>query len=115
MKKVTSLLVLYGSFLFCTWPVTAIESQGIAKHIPLPQDARVFARYDENLPAVVNYFTGESEQAIIDFYQQHYGEPSSQERKRGRLTLVFSHQSTDIRLVISEQDKLRQVDILKTK
>ncbi|WDE01217.1 hypothetical protein [Thalassomonas actiniarum] len=115
MKKITSLLVLCNTILCLTWPVAAIEPPNLSENIPLPQDARVFARFDDNLPAVVNYFTRESEQAIVSFYQQHYGEPSSRERKRGRLTMVFSHESAKLRLVISEQDKQRQVDILKMK
>ena len=36
----------------------------------------------------------------------------SQERKRGRLTLNFSAQQQTIRVVISQQNRLRQVDVI---
>jgi hypothetical protein len=75
-------------------------------------DALVFADFSDELPAVINYFTAHSEQEILDFYQGLYGEPNSSEIKRGRLTLHFSFQQHAYRVVISQQNKKRQVDVL---
>ena len=38
------------------------------KYIPLMADAVIFANYDEELPAIVNYYTQASEEEIILFY-----------------------------------------------
>jgi len=84
----------------------------VNSYIPLLDDAIVFANFDETLPAVVNYYTAFSEQEIIDFYQQSYGESISQERKRGRLTLIYQADDLAKRLVISEQNNKRQVDVI---
>ncbi len=82
--------------------------------IEVVNDARVFAKFDSEIPAVVNYYTKKSEQSIIDFYRDKYGAPSSSERLKGRLTQKFSHNDKYIRVVISEQDNHRQVDVIVT-
>jgi len=64
------------------------------------------------MPAVVNYFTKKSEDDIIAFYQKEYGEPLKKNRKRGRLTLNFSQAENNIRVVISQQNRVRQVDVI---
>jgi len=94
---------------FCTsilaQPTTQIN-------IPTLDDAAIFAEFTDKLPAVVNYFTKSNEQTIIEFYQNSYGEPLSKERKRGRLSLTFSNDNNNIRVVISKQNKMQQVDVL---
>jgi len=75
-------------------------------------DARVFAEFKDKMPAVVNYFTKNTEQEVIAFYQNTYGKAEQQERKRGRLTLNFNHKQNMIRVVISQQNKMRQVDVI---
>ena len=75
-------------------------------------NAQVFANITDELPAVLNYFTSATEEQIIKFYQQHYGDYISQERKRGRLTLSYQHAKKAIRIVISQQNKKRQVDVI---
>ncbi|WP_448567420.1 hypothetical protein [Thalassotalea ganghwensis] len=72
-------------------------------------DAKVFAEYVDEKPYVVNYYTLAEEQAIIDFYQEKYGQVISQERKRGRLLVKFSEQ---IRIIISNQNNRQQVDLM---
>jgi len=114
MKLLTAVFLLF-SLLVSNTAFSAVQAPGATESIPLPKDAKVFARFDDSLPVVVNYFTRESEQAILALYRQSYGEPSGSERKRGRLTVTFLRENTDIRIVISEQDKQRQVDILKMK
>tara|TARA_R110001583_G_scaffold21308_6_gene80912 strand:- start:2226 stop:2600 length:375 start_codon:yes stop_codon:yes gene_type:complete len=80
--------------------------------VPMMTNAQVFADFTDELPAVLNYFTRATEKQIIDFYQQHYSDAISQERKRGRLTLTYQQQKHHIRVVISQQNKKRQVDVI---
>lgn len=81
-------------------------------YIPVLENARIFAQFDDTTPAVINYFTSKTETAIIAFYNDNYGQASHSERKRGRLTLHYQQGSLQIRVVISPQDKLRQVDVI---
>lgn len=83
--------------------------------IPYLADAKVFAEFTDELPAVMNYFTAHNEQEIILFYQEKFGNAISNEMKRGRLTLYFSHEDKQLRVVISPQGKQYQVDILLDK
>jgi len=80
--------------------------------IPMMTNAQVFADFTDKLPAVLNYFTSATEEQIIDFYQQHYNNFLSQERKRGRLTVTYQQEKHNIRIVISQQNKKRQVDVI---
>ncbi len=82
--------------------------------IPVIERAQVFAQFTDRLPAVVNYFSDESEEVIISFYQEIYGEKLSQERKRERLTVYFNDENNNIRVIISQQNNKRQVDVLMT-
>ncbi|WP_147302653.1 hypothetical protein [Thalassotalea euphylliae] len=82
-------------------------------YIPVLSDAKVFAEFIDELPAVVNFFTMASEDEIIAFYRDNYGEPVEQERKRGRLNLTYYLEDIATRVVISEQDNRRQVDVLQ--
>jgi hypothetical protein len=75
-------------------------------------DARIFADFKDKMPAVVNYFTKNTEQDVIAFYQSEYGKADKQERKRGRLTLNFNQEYSSIRVVISQQNQMRQVDVI---
>jgi len=84
-------------------------------NIPVIEGARIFAKFDERTPAVLNYFTSETEDAVIKFYNKSYGEPVGRERKHGRLTLNYQQQLQQVRVVISRQNKLRQVDIIVDK
>ncbi|WP_440876094.1 hypothetical protein [Thalassotalea sp. PLHSN55] len=106
-KKVVALV--FTTLL--TLPTAFAESE-LLINIPKVPDAEVFAEFTDKLPAVVNYFSSESEQAIISFYQAVYGEAISSDRKRGRLTLYFSNNEIVTRVVISQQNNKRQVDVL---
>ena len=81
-------------------------------NIPVVAGARVFAKFDDSMPAVINYFTPLAEDKIIAFYNESYGQPTKQTRKRGRLTLHYQQASQQIRVVISQQSQLRQVDVI---
>lgn len=91
--------------------ISAVINNGVID-IPVIEDARVFAEFSDALPAVINYFTSASEDEVIEFYQQSFGEAISQERKRGRLTLHYTQAEEAMRVVISPQNNKRQVDVL---
>ena len=105
-----TLLLLIASFS----AVSASENNDKVD-IPVIDGARIFAQFDEKTPAVLNYFTPMTEDEVINFYSQSYGEPTQRERKRGRLTLNYQQELQQIRVVISQQSKLRQVDIIVDK
>ena len=74
----------------CMLLSTSILAQPLNKlTVPVIDNARVFAKFTDELPAVINYFTSASEQNIIKFYQNSYGKILNKERKRGRLTVNF--------------------------
>jgi len=91
--------------------VRTVINNGVI-NIPILEDAQVFAEFTDSLPAVINYFTNASEAQAIDFYQQAFGEADSQDRKRGRLTLKYTKGEEAMRVVISQQNKKRQVDVI---
>jgi len=110
--KCSMKLIAFCCGAFCTSILAQPTSPLPEINVPTLADAAVFAQFTDKLPAVVNYFTKSDEQSIIEFYQKSYGEPLSQERKRGRLTLTFSNDTNTIRVVISKQNKKQQVDVL---
>ncbi|SEA93128.1 hypothetical protein SAMN04488051_10952 [Alkalimonas amylolytica] len=77
-----------------------------------PQDAREFARLDNKLPAVLSYFSQQSQQQLQQFYQQQLGEPTEQRQRYGQLELHYAQTQQRIRIIISEQQQWRQVDIM---
>jgi ABC-type taurine transport system substrate-binding protein len=91
--------------------VSKVINNGVID-IPILDNAQVFAEFTDKLPAVINYFTRSSEAEVIDFYQQAFGEPYSQDLKRGRLTLQYQEGEEVMRVVISQQNKKRQVDVI---
>ena len=113
LKKHSILGVLLISGL-CSLSLSAMASTEKI-NIPALSDAKFFAQYTDELPAVINYFTRESEQTVIEFYQAQYGEATSSEMKRGRLTLHFNADGKDLRVVISKQGNRVQVDALLNK
>lgn len=90
----------------------AVADEKVMVVIPTMSDARIFAEFKDKIPAVVNYFSKSTEEEIISFYQKEYGQPLGQERKRGRLTLNFNQEMQNIRVVISHQNNMRQVDVI---
>ncbi len=111
--KIASKLTLFTSAILfsCSFAVLA-ENDESGFSIPTIANAQVFADFSDDIPAVLNYFTRATEEQIIDFYQQSFGESISQERKRGRLTLTYQQETKNIRVVISQQNKKRQVDVI---
>jgi len=114
MKKLTKVNlfcsgVFLSSLVFCKLAFAKPAEEII---IPVMAKAQIFAQFTDKLPAVINYFSKAPEQTIIEFYQTHYGKPEKKERKRGRLTLTFINQKNSIRVVISKQNRVHQVDVL---
>ncbi|PKI17159.1 hypothetical protein CXF71_06450 [Colwellia sp. 12G3] len=91
--------------------VSAVINNGVI-NIPVLEDAQVFAEFTDALPAVINYFSQSTEAQVITFYQQAFGDAYSQERKRDRLTLKYRQGEESMRVVISQQNKKRQVDVI---
>jgi len=113
-SKKLSLFVSAVLLSFST-SIYALEDQDTRKGnvtIPMMTNSHAFADFTDELPAVLNYFTSATEEQIIDFYQQHYSDSLSQERKRGRLTLIYQQGQHKVRVVISQQNRKRQVDII---
>ena len=101
-----------GAVLFSLSSVTLASNETSPVSIPMIDNAQVFADFTDDMPAVLNYFTNASEEQVIGFYQQHFGEAISQERKRGRLTLSYLQEKQMMRVVISQQNNKRQVDVI---
>lgn len=101
LPKVLLLTALFAS------PVSFAQTE-----IPILEKARVFADFRDELPAVVNFYTKQSEDEIVSFYQKVFGEPVNQERKRGRLILKYQHNDKNIRVIVSKQNQHQQVDII---
>lgn len=91
---------------------TFAEQKNDHLNIPYPSDAKIFADLNDELPVVLNYFTQLNEQEIISYYTEKFGEPISNNMKRGRLTLNFSMNDKNLRVIISQQGNRYQVDIL---
>jgi len=102
---------LLSAFFICAcFQINASEKISI----DVMDNAKVFAQFDQEIPAVIGYFTTHSEVDIIGFYSNIYGKPLNNEYKRERLELTFVSDLHNIRIIISQQDNVRQVDILKT-
>lgn len=108
-------LVITMSLLLSLASATSSAYQVEDYMIPSLADAKVFAQFTDELPSVINYFTSHSEQEIISFYQDKFGKPIRSELKRERLTLYFSFENKQIRVIISQQGNKNQVDILMSK
>jgi hypothetical protein len=49
-------------------------------NMPVVAGARVFTKFDDSMPAVINYFTPLAEDKTITFYNESYGQPTKQAR-----------------------------------
>lgn len=116
-KKNSNKFVLFVSVILLSFSTSIFaldESKATTNNVDIPMltNAQVFANFTDELPAVLNYFTSSTKEEIIDFYQQHYGEFISQETKRERLTLTYQQEIHTMRVVISQQNNKRQVDVI---
>lgn len=103
-----------SAVLFCL--ALLMHGQNVAAtdffQIPLPDDAREFARLDNKLPAVLSYFSQQSESTLHAFYIQQLGQPNSTQTLSGRHHLYFTVNGNQIRILISSRDNWRQVDVM---
>lgn len=77
-----------------------------------PEDAREFVRLDDKLPAVLSYFSQQSQQQLQQLYREQFGEPTEQRQRYGQVELLYSQSQQRIRIIISEQRQWRQVDMM---
>src|SRR5690606_16892156 len=80
--------------------------------VPLPDDAKEFARLDSKMPAVLSYFSQQPEAALRDYYISQLGQPDNEQTLYGRLHLYFRVNNNQVRILISSQNDWRQVDIM---
>lgn len=80
--------------------------------VPIPADAREFARLDSKMPAVLSYFSQQTDNALRDYYVQQLGQPDNEQTLYGRLHLYFRVNNNQVRILISSQNDWRQVDIM---
>ena len=80
--------------------------------VPVLKDAHIFADFTDTLPAVVNYYTLATKEQIITYYSQQFGKPISQQNTQNYLTLLYQQEQKMIRIVLSQQENQRQVDII---
>jgi hypothetical protein len=83
--------------------------------VPIPADAREFARLDNKMPAVLSFFSQQSDTALREFYMQQLGTPQSEQTLYGREHLYFNVNGHQVRILISSRDGWRQVDIMVQK
>ena len=108
-------LLLTGAVLLSLNTLSFASDEVNSFSIPKIDDAKVFADLTDNFPAVLNYYTLSTEEQIIDFYKQNLGDSINEEVKRGHLTLKYTKENKVIRVVISQQNKMRQVDVIVDK
>ncbi|WP_076419690.1 hypothetical protein [Colwellia sp. UCD-KL20] len=82
--------------------------------IEVMNDAKIFAQFDDEIPAVINYFTTSNETSIVNFYEEKFGQAITSNRRKGRLEKSFVKDKHNINIIISEQNNFRQVDVLIT-
>ncbi|MBU1308272.1 MAG: hypothetical protein KKE30_01905 [Gammaproteobacteria bacterium] len=95
--------------------ISSISFSSVANdffQIPLAADAREFARLDSKMPAVLSYFSQQTEQELRDFYIQRLGEPTNEQSQYGRQNLYFQVNGRQVRILLSSRDDWRQVDIM---
>jgi hypothetical protein len=80
--------------------------------VPVPADAREFARLDTKMPAVMSFFSQQSEAALREYYLQQLGTPNNTQTLYGREHLYFTVNGLQVRILISSRDDWRQVDIM---
>lgn len=106
--------------MFCSALITTLittssyATEAKQLSIKVISDAKVFARIDDEIPAVVNYFTEKTEDSIVAFYEEQYGKEVSSDRKYSHLENSYTKDGYNIRIIISEQNNQRQVDVLVT-
>lgn len=105
-------LALLLSVVLTLGSLSSISYANDFYQVPVPADAREFARLDSKMPAVMSFFSQQSETALRDFYIQRLGTPNSEQTLYGREHLYFTVNGQQVRILISSRDDWRQVDIM---
>ncbi|MFT5546405.1 MULTISPECIES: hypothetical protein [Rheinheimera] len=105
-------LVAFLSVAFILFGFSAKSYGNDFYQIPVPTDAREFARLDNKMPAVLSFFSQQSESALRDYYIQQLGQPDMTQQHYGREQLYFTVSGNRVRILISSRDDWRQVDIM---
>ena len=90
-------------------PLTAAPA---FQQIPLPDDAQEMARLEAKLPAVLHYFSRQSQQELLLFYVMALGEPNQQKTLVTQQQLYFFREQQQIRVVIAERNGWREVSVM---
>jgi hypothetical protein len=80
--------------------------------VPIPADAREFARLDNKMPAVMSFFSPQNEAALREYFIQQLGTPNNTRTLYGREHLYFTVNGLQVRILISSRAEWRQVDIM---
>ena len=105
-------LVVVLSVAFTLLAFSAKSNANDFYQIPLPADAQEFARLDNKMPAVLSFFSQQSESALRDYFIQQLGQPRMTQQHYGREHLYFTVSGNRVRILISSRDDWRQVDIM---
>lgn len=100
-------VLLVGSLLLSTAATADQPFYGV----PVFENGKSLARYDESLPAVMTYYLKATPSDILSRYQNELGEPNKIEKVGKRTTLHYETEQQII-LTISAQDHWTQIDIL---
>jgi hypothetical protein len=114
VKKISGYSILITAIVF-NLSAISVAGEIIKKpviNIPVLEDAQIFADFTDVLPAVVNYYTLATEEQITTYYSQHFGVPILQENTQKYLTLLYQQEQKMMRVVISQQQNQRQIDII---
>lgn len=90
----------------------SVSAQAFEVTIPLTADAKVFAKFVDEYPAVINYFSQTSEQEIIQFYTDKFGQPLETIHEKQRTRVIFMDDNKVATVIISQQGNTKQVDVL---
>jgi len=103
IKKLCTLATVLG---------LSVSVQAFEVEIPLTADAKVFAKFIDEYPAVVNYFSKASEQEIIEFYTSKFGQPLETIKEKDRTRVIFMDNDKVATVIVSQQGNAQQVDVL---
>lgn len=90
----------------------SVSAHAFEVTVPLTADAKVFAKFVDEYPAVVNYFSQSSEQEIIQFYTDKFGQPLETILEKNRTRIIFMDGDKVATVIISQQGNAQQVDVL---
>ncbi len=82
------------------------------QQIPLPADAQELARLEAKMPAVLHYFSKQSQEELMLLYITALGQPVQQKTVASQLQLYFLREQQQIRVVIAQRNGYREVSLM---